>query len=698
MSRRYAQHVLSHRGLPGRRIVASAVDAYGAAQALSGLLAHWRFADAGSVVDSAVGARHGTYDVGGEVTLVAGLPAGSNQASRLPGTVKGTVEHDAGLELAAWTLSMWCVVHTVEDTLTALVTKEQAGLNDGDFGLYCNDAGELYAQLQSTTAQHQALGIVAASGQTYHAVVTADSTGLSIWIDGQFRSKNTGFTGAWSSNTNDLIFAGAPQFADRLDCSLDEVALYNRVLTDAEIIGLSQVTALPVAGDASGLTVDEDGGTVTIDVAAASAYVGRKEDLIITLGAEEAFGTASVNGSNDIVFTADAVTANEADTFTYTITDVNGESTDGTVSLTVIDAGETNPGGGTLVYDFQPQASWIDGVALADRDTDDAIGIIGTGTQNAPADNKWDKDVAGGGGAVVGASLVRGTNSKNNNTSDVCWNRAPTGDPSLELHVHYPNAGVHNIADFAIELYEPLTRETTGPAHIRVVMETRICKSTDPTTYKANGLGTTGGSYPDFVADVKGTGGMKYFCSMYQGNNQEGPIFCHWWSNTNPRVAPGSYGSLTNIGYMTSCGSSGLALELGNYDRPSYVGEWVPSSGANINDEEGCWTRHELEVRLTSPASVPANSFFGDGDPNPHSADGFMRMYITHDIDGELGTPGTRQQVAENAGVLCNPKNSDRHLNNNLVGPWLDFYFGGSTFQIGEGWAWVRRIQVYRHD
>ena len=91
-----------------------------------------------------------------------------------------------------------------------------------------------------------------------------------------------------------------------------------------------------------------------------------------------------------------------------------------------------------------------------------------------------------------------------------------------------------------------------------------------------------------------------------------------------------------------------------------------------------------------------------------HTGDGYAKMYLTKDIDGELGTPGAREQITEKNGMIyfCKADNlgsfDNLHLDTapgaNLLGVWFCLIYGGGTFAQAEAWAWIRKIEVYNHD
>src|SRR5690606_13687384 len=85
-----------------------------------------------------------------------------------------------------------------------------------------------------------------------------------------------------------------------------------------------------------------------------------------------------------------------------------------------------------------------------------------------------------------------------------------------------------------------------------------------------------------------------------------------------------------------------------NFDRPIQYG-YGHSARVGINDPgvEGVWHRIELEMFLTTPSTVPENARRANPVIEPdHTGDGFVKLYLTKDIDGERGEPGERQLIA----------------------------------------------------
>ena len=325
--------------------IASAAKLVGYAATIEGLpggppLAHWGLGEVGGTeIRDRKETRHGTYS--GTIGYgAAGLPQGSSNAAIDFGAVgHGTVAHDSGLLLSAFTLSFWFQQHGLPHveigSLMPILTKDTSANTAGDFSIFVDTEGDLIVRMQDGAANHT-LGAPISLDTTYHLAVRVDNTGFDAYLNGEYLGKNTNVTSAWAGNTQDLRFAFAPFLAyQEGDCSLDEVALYSRVLTEAEVLILAQQAQPPTAvGDAASIP---ESATTTIDVTANDAFVGSKAGLTVQIMSQPGGGdSVAVNANKDIAYTAGAVGANTARSFSYRITDPLGVSNTAAVNLTVL--------------------------------------------------------------------------------------------------------------------------------------------------------------------------------------------------------------------------------------------------------------------------------------------------------------------------------------------------------------------------
>jgi hypothetical protein len=301
-------------------------------------LAYWRLASTDSVPDE-MGTRNGIWKTTGG-SLAPGLPQGSDGAVNFAGVAAAEIAHDGGLALPAFTLPFWVRPNSVpgeEDPNMPLSSKDNPGANSaGDFFVAIIREGGFKVRFRDGVGNRDLnteLGVVEV-GQTYHVAVRADSTGFDLFVNGVFQGKSTAFTGAWSSNTQNLLLADDPFFAANGDCVLDEVALCGRVLPVAEVLELAQRANAPKA-TADAAAVPES-ATTTIDVLSNDSFVGSRTIQIVS---QPAGGDSVAVNGQAISYTAGAVAADTDRSFSYRITDPNGTSNTATVSVTVLNTG-----------------------------------------------------------------------------------------------------------------------------------------------------------------------------------------------------------------------------------------------------------------------------------------------------------------------------------------------------------------------
>ncbi len=343
--------------------------------------------------------------------------------------------------------------------------------------------------------------------------------------------------------------------------------------------------------------------------------------------------------------------------------------------------------GGTLVYCFEPKASWIDGVPLANRSG-------ATVWQTS----YWTS------GALAGAShVISAADAYGDTIND--WNRAPTGEPALET---YSRQG-QNRGGLAglIKLWQT---NQGNPRHVRVVMEIRLAAPTDPTTYKLQGYAPSSSNYTKW-SDAVNYGG-KFFLGLIAGDAGRASCVTNWWGNPST-IKPGvlfrigwghKYDPIT--GAMAADDISGRHIGVYdiNYDRPTTCEYQTYDSQygheLDVASLTGEWLRVELEQKIATPASVPANACAGCGRPSP-TGDGFEKVYITRDLNGEHGSVIPRIMFGENLGTVTFPLTNDYHklLNFTQIMPLL--WFGGNTtpetLAQKSVYSWIRKIEVYEY-
>jgi hypothetical protein len=694
--------------------VQAAADTYAAVvQGLSGLVAYWDMDGLSAIEDQGPNSIDGTWD--GPVAAATGLPADSGAATLLDGTLGGQIPHAAALALPAFTLSLWVTIHSAPTEFTAIIAKDASGLFNGNFALVLiEEGGEaiVYPQFQSGSATFAGPSVELNFGQAYHLVVTAGPSGFEFTVDGRLRTSVGTFTDGWTNNTEAITVGKVPWSAvPGVNITIDEVAIYSRVLTAAEICSLAQQEGDPVAVDHSFSM--QEGLTQDFDVVTASAWRGRLNDLVVQLWDGDSWGSTittangsvTVNADKTLEFTADEVGADVTDDFDYRLTDLNGSSAAGTVEVTiqnVVASGEDDGFGGTLVYSWEPKQAWITGQSLAQR-----------GPSSVHDINKWNANANSG--ATVGGSMVKSVILAGPQ-KNYYWNNAPTGDPALEIWTpppgHADAAGPgSSIINIGFQLWN-LMNSGGGPypRRVRVVMEIKGCRAADPTTFKGAGKGTTSGAYPDFKLTYLNTSNaaVKYFIGAWAGDGIGGGGTINWWNDhtLSPRR--------TTCRAQPSAGNPTLKPYCYNFDRPGKHGTAAPGT-IRIDESgiNGVWHRLELDWKLTTPAlAVSANARRRNPPLEPsHIGDGAAHIFVTKDIDNLLGGgAGTRQRsstgfgVAASTGAIWSPafddvgSDDDMHLVANVGGFWISLIYGGSTAAQAEGWSWIRKIQVYHYE
>lgn len=318
-----------------------------------GPIAYWRRNSNGILLDASGNGRTMTVVPGaGSVTnVLPGLPDSSDEAMYFTGGAKATDAHEAAYDLAAFSVSFWLRPITLPGDgalANPFFAKQAVGLTEGNFVVYCpqESNGVLRARIRNAAGVAQDADAPAATlqaGVIRHICVRADNTGHQLWVEGQFLASSAGYTLAWTNNTAPIDIGTAEGFGGVADAQIDEIAVFNRYITDANIATLAQASVggtVPVTVN-DAFQVDESSATTLNIVANDTNFIGAKAALTLTIVDDSdviANGhTVTVDGNNDIIFTAGAVTADEVVSFTYTIADTNGTSNVSTVQVTVTD-------------------------------------------------------------------------------------------------------------------------------------------------------------------------------------------------------------------------------------------------------------------------------------------------------------------------------------------------------------------------
>lgn len=300
----------------------------------------------GTTLTDAIGSRDLTV-TGTPVFGVTDLPSDIDDgAVNFNGAGSASLVHDAGLQLSAFTLSLWFLSNPPDpDALQVAPLIFKSGTEFAAVGKFLIHIMEGTEQVRIRTADgttnydlFSQEGSVQ-SQQKCHLCVRMDSTGLDAFLNGKYLGKITGYTGAWTVNTANLFIGSDPSIPTAtLFAHVDEIALYDKVLTDTEVFGLSQTPLAPIANDNT-FSVPEAASTV-LDVLLNDVFRGAKANATVQIVTQPTGGrdSVSVDGNNDIVYVADTVDADTVTTFTYQIVVGGSISSTATVTTTVLNA------------------------------------------------------------------------------------------------------------------------------------------------------------------------------------------------------------------------------------------------------------------------------------------------------------------------------------------------------------------------
>lgn len=226
-----------------------------------------------------------------------------------------------------------------------------------------------------------------------------------------------------------------------------------------------------------------------------------------------------------------------------------------------------------------------------------------------------------------------------------------------------------------------------NPRHLRLAIEFKTCKPSDPTTYRPNGFGGSG-PYPEFLdshRDPNHSG--KYFGALWGGTGAAGACRTNWYANASFPRDRGYY----SASWSTS--GSHINTYAYVYSRSTQCGMQNPSNPTiQLTDPtiDGFWNRWEYEIRLQDPSL--ANSSWASGVPQ--GGDGFIKMFLTKDVDG---TPSQRINFNTASNLVFFTSNNNYHRDASLGGWFMNHFHGGTATPNISYQCWIRRIEVYHY-
>ena len=303
-------------------------------------LSYWRFGEtSGAVIDEGSLANNGTRN--GPGTGLTGAIAGdSNTAYSFDGSNDYVeVAHNPAYNLAEGSFQLWFNADDLSSERT-LFSKDANGNSDGHFEVRL-DSGqvEFRAQTDSTTTTVGG-GPLLSTGTWYHLVVSFDSSGVRIYLDGVEIINSSGHTIGLQGNSEPLAVGMSTQGSSsgsvlpgsrEFDGRIDEFAIFSQALTE------DQASSLYNAGLNGGYEVTEGG---TLVVGAANGVLANDSDpqgdtLTATLISGPSYDASfTLNSDGSFTYNHDGSEA-ATDTFVYEVDDGNGNTDQATVTITI---------------------------------------------------------------------------------------------------------------------------------------------------------------------------------------------------------------------------------------------------------------------------------------------------------------------------------------------------------------------------
>jgi hypothetical protein len=212
------------------------------------LVSWWRFdEDTGTIAYDSAGDNDGQL-IGGPVWTTGHIEGGLS----FDGVNDYVdVQDDPSLrfsQYSSFTFALW--VNPMSYSYNVIFCKMRTGGQHNIFGYYMRQNGDTNAFDFVTERSGHSYVLISTpnnsitSGNWYHVVCVYDNTNMKIYLNGQLKDTYT-FTGGTGTSTPDKNMAiGARSFDSTIDGfftgTLDDIRVYNRALTDEEILQLYQ--------------------------------------------------------------------------------------------------------------------------------------------------------------------------------------------------------------------------------------------------------------------------------------------------------------------------------------------------------------------------------------------------------------------------------------------------------------------------
>lgn len=260
--------------------------------------------DGGDASDATANSNHSSGVVGTGISYVADTRSGDGMAVSGSGTGYIVVPHSQSLNEIddQLTVAFWIKAEAGENNdWFRLMRKGDASNNDSPTWIINrNDStGELLFRTDTVVAdggahnqnRHHNTGENILDGAWHHVTYVLDSGSTKEYIDGVLNSTTTYVHGSGLGNTNDLQLLGRSS-SDAIDGLMDDIGIWSRALTDAEVAQLHNGDPIPTENVFSEIV------TVTTTVSNVAPELAEGEGNVDETNAElTASGTLTVSDS-----------------------------------------------------------------------------------------------------------------------------------------------------------------------------------------------------------------------------------------------------------------------------------------------------------------------------------------------------------------------------------------------------------------
>jgi len=239
---------------------------------------------------------------------------------------------------SSYTQAGWAYFNDFSDTYVFISKRHDNSGSDwatpkttanNTFIFYADDA--LYSNAQ--IAESNSLLV----NQWYHVTFVKSFDVYSIYVNGLMVSSNTD-SHQMGGSTNNLIIGAQLAWPEFMKGSLDDIGIWNRALTDQEILALYQGCQMVITTQPSNQSVNVSAGNTTFSVASSASNPTYQWQTNLGLGFQTLSNAGQYNGVNTANLSVSNLnTSNDNQTFRCIINDNGCVDTSDIATLTVID-------------------------------------------------------------------------------------------------------------------------------------------------------------------------------------------------------------------------------------------------------------------------------------------------------------------------------------------------------------------------